>query len=79
MELYRWLIVLKNGKEYLIKHSANEVQALINDLLPTYANENKWNILSLLNPTEDGFNAIVINGNEISNILYRDILCKDKK
>jgi len=68
--MYKWLLVMKNGKEYFVWHEANTLDALIIRLLPTQLNEQKWTSLDLVFP-KDEYTAIAINGVDISSIGYK--------
>lgn len=68
--MYKWLLVMKNGKEYFVWHEANTLDDLLIRLMPAQLNELKWTSLDLVNPN-DNFTAIAINGADISSIGYR--------
>lgn len=68
--MYKWLLVLKNGKEYFIYHNTNVLNDLIMELVPRQPLEIKWTSFDLVDPKDD-YTAIAINGADISSIGYR--------
>lgn len=69
--MYNWLIVMKNGDRLFVKHQYNKVGDLINDLLPKEINSKKFTVVELVYPDINGNNFVIINGEEISHILYK--------
>jgi hypothetical protein len=66
LKMYKWLLVLKNGKEYLIYHPESKLNDVMKDILPK-PSENKWTLFDLVEP-KDNYKAIAINGADISSI-----------